>query len=395
MADGDERVNKEEGDSSRGPRKFVLCGGVGSNRSVVGQPREYAKSQTQKNTPLENDSLRSPTPLGSLLLRHTNPSHSRASLYLDSGSTLATHLLSIEILSNQEIVLELAHPLELKPIVPLTPESLKSSTPEPNEIINLYLRCDSCHSRHPYTLQKLDSTTPCKNCGKTLNVYHWTGRCGKPNTTSIIDITSEFTRKYLTTAGFIMRKFNLWVHDARGIMCYVDFRGRQIPSIYAFSDGGGVSHDKLPSKLIKVRRELIPYLERPTSADISQRCSRQTQVLSTTLAPDPLELQATINELTEKGVNVLEILSNLNKNYIIESESKDLNNENDINKPKCPSCSSPNFSIVKNQMGTAERCVDCDYLKITGDEIDDERRGSGTKRGSDKTRTQGTDDSFF
>ncbi|MCK5616414.1 hypothetical protein KAR91_81885, partial [Candidatus Pacearchaeota archaeon] len=263
----------------------------------------------------------------------------------------------------------------------------------------LYLRCSSCQKRSLYILTTLSDTLPCTNCKKPLTIYHWTGRVGKLNTFSITDLTSLFTTKYLKTHGFIMRKVNLWVKDILGTMCYVDFRGKKLPSFYAFSEKGAVEYSKLPDELKLMRKELLPYLDRPTTSDITKRHSRQDQISLTHAAPDPLELQSIIDELKTKGVDVLSHLKELNKLTVSQTEiTKELNNTDDINKPKCPSCGSSNFSIVTNKLGGAERCADCDYLKITGGD-EDERQGTGTSQKADDNKVEkrpgNLDDSFF
>lgn len=383
-----------------GVRKFVLCGSVRAYRSVVGSGSEYENSQNLENKPL-----------GKLFITHTHPSHSKASLFIQFPTDfIGTRLLDIEQLDSDNFIIQLPDSFTLKPIMQLNADELaKSQKPEPSLELNahLYLRCDSCKKRSLYKLKELTNTIHCANCNKDLTIYHWTGRCGPDNTFKISDITDAYIKRYLFTKGFIQRKVNLYVKDALGVMCYVDFRGKKIPNFYAFGDKGGLANDKLPDILKCARKEIVPYLERPTSADLGSKYARQEQIAKTNSAPDPLEMQATIDELTQKGVNVLAHLKELNEKFIPNTttysiEYKELNNNDSIIKPKCPECGSEQISVVENSMGKAERCSVCNYLKIIGgDENEYKRNECGTETAQkiddnrDEKRKGSVDESFF
>ena len=236
----------------------------------------------------------------------------------------------------------------------------------------------------------LNTNHACENCKKELKLQHWTGRykdLGLP----LHEITRAFCNKWLKSDGWLERYTGLFVKEVHGTICYVDFRGKTMPTLYAYDKNGKVEWDKFPLELKKVRKELLPYIERPTAKEIVTRRSRPDQIASVQYVDDPEELQALIDILTEKGIDVLEVLRNLDK-------SESINNESDINIPKCPLCKSTNFSRVKNDEGFAERCHDCGYSEvILGGDMDAQEsgRGNGSPRNRDEKRPQNVDSAFF
>ena len=385
--------------------KFVLCGSLGRISSVVGTQRAYEK------TPIQPDK-----PLGKLFLVPSNPTHSKALLFSGLPTDIvSTQLLSIEQLDHDNFLITIPPTHSLSPFTVTAGNKHSQAQNSPSEgkssslkgqnipaVTQLYFRCPECKNRSLNTIPKLTSTNECTTCKKELNIYHWTGRLGPLNTTPIPDITAEFTRKYLVTNGFIQRKINLWVRETNGTMCYIDFRGKKIPTFYAFDDDGAVDRKRLPVVLVQSRRELIPYLDRPRASEISGRRSRQSNITTASQASDPLELQSIIDELTSKGIDVLEFLKNYDERFnhpllVYKVDTKELNIEHHIIKAKCPECGSQNFSIVENSMGKAERCMDCKYLKLLGEDdiAKDNGRGSSTGNSDNEKQPPSADESFF
>lgn len=372
------------------PRRLVLCGCVGQFSRVVSTRGAYEKLEKPENLPLST-----------LVARHSNPTHTQLVIHLlkNPSDLIGHHLMTLTTIDHNVALLEISTDFSITDHdeysqIPITE---KPSSP----LISIYLRCPSCKIRKLATLKSLDETIRCTNCNHNLNIGDWTGRTGPKHIYPIIDITKQFAIKWLRVNGWLERKTNLWVsEDKNGTVSYVDFRGHAIPRLYAYDQNGPV--EKLTTSLVKARKDLLPYFERPTAQEVSSKKSKQDAILKLRHIKDPLDeefitMAHTVVEgmaSSETIIEAIKILSGALPNFddVLKTMTpKELNKEEDINIPKCPKCGSKDFSSVVSAIGRADRCLSCGHIEV----ITNAENGRGTDRSRVDEPKENIDKAFF